>query len=308
MAQEFVAHYRPAAQGFVLFADLTGVLMARDVDVPVKTDIHWGVPHIRPYLSLLDEHERHIIVLSDPWYARLLAVHLGSVESSVEVRDTPHAMHARSAGLDHLAGSPAFSHGIEQGMTEHITHVLHAIEAMIQTHPANRLLLGGDTETVARLFRSLPKRLKRKVVSTLPMGAGTAERQVIKETFKAEMNAERRFEQQTVNRLQASLRNHESVLGIRNTLTALRSERIMSLVYAEDLELEGGLCEACEALFGEDANGICLYCGQALKTVDDLLDLVLAKAVDSGASVEQVSGPAAERLRKLGGIGALLRK
>jgi hypothetical protein len=78
-------------------------------------------------------------------------------------------------------------------------------------------------------------------------------------------------------------------------------------LYAEGLEISGGQCLDCRSLVSDALTSTCPYCGVALKPSDNLLDLALTRAIDSGARIEQVRGRAADSLREVGGIGAFLR-
>ncbi|MGH9969882.1 MAG: trypsin-like peptidase domain-containing protein [Pyrinomonadaceae bacterium] len=69
---------------------------------------------------------------------------------------------------------------------------------------------------------------------------------------------------------------------------------------------ERAQCVNCGALFAEEKPS-CDYCGQAVKAVDDFVDRAAARVLEMRGKVEQVRGPAAERLQKAGNIGALLR-
>jgi peptide subunit release factor 1 (eRF1) len=51
----------------------------------------------------------------------------------------------------------------------------------------------------------------------------------------------------------------------------------------------------------------CPLCGNAMQPVEGAVDLAVRRAIELGSRVELVRGPAATKLKKLGGIGALLR-
>ncbi len=51
----------------------------------------------------------------------------------------------------------------------------------------------------------------------------------------------------------------------------------------------------------------CDFCRMPAKPDDDLMEAIIAKALAEGATIEQVRGEAAEKLKAVGGIGAFLR-
>ena len=52
---------------------------------------------------------------------------------------------------------------------------------------------------------------------------------------------------------------------------------------------------------------MCLHCREPVGASHDLTEAAVGAALDRQASVEMVRGPAAQRLRSEGGIGAILR-
>ena len=47
----------------------------------------------------------------------------------------------------------------------------------------------------------------------------------------------------------------------------------------------------------------CEICDMPVKPADDLIENAISAALASGAAIEQLRGPAAEKLRSAGGIG-----
>jgi hypothetical protein len=70
--------------------------------------------------------------------------------------------------------------------------------------------------------------------------------------------------------------------------------------------LRGRRCGSCGSLFEENARR-CGYCRGATRPVDDLLNEMAGRVAETGGRVEAVAPPAADRLRRLGGLGAFLR-
>jgi peptide chain release factor subunit 1 len=65
----------------------------------------------------------------------------------------------------------------------------------------------------------------------------------------------------------------------------------------------GGACPACGRLCSDQ--GECPTCQAALLPVEDIVNLALARALDSGAALEQVPGRSA--LDEMEGLAAVLR-
>lgn len=308
LVQQFVTGYKPTGRSLAVFATPSGILQSRGLHVGLETEVRWGRPHVKPYLEALDEFERYILVVTDKWHARLLSVFLGKVEASVDVRDDPHTTHIQTAGMDHLESQTGFQRHADENTRKHIRHVIDELETMLQSHPSNRVIVGGNVEAVAEFFGLLPKNLRSNVVGTVALSMIDSIDHLLKTALQVELKAERDFELKAVERLQvAAGKKNKASTGVHDTLQALREGRILSLYYADGLTVSGKECTSCSALFPDDAGDTCGYCAKELKGTDDLLDSMLLKAIETGARIEQVRGAAADKLRETGSIGALLR-
>jgi peptide subunit release factor 1 (eRF1) len=145
-------------------------------------------------------------------------------------------------------------------------------------------------------------------VDTISLSMIDSVEQLLRTGLQAQLNAERNFELDAVERLQvAAGKENKAVVGTADTLKALGEGRILSLFYADNFTASGKECTSCHALFTEDAPARCAYCNKPLKPLEGLLDAMLLKALATGSRVEQVRGKGAEKLRESGGIGAFLR-
>jgi pyrimidine deaminase RibD-like protein len=69
--------------------------------------------------------------------------------------------------------------------------------------------------------------------------------------------------------------------------------------------LPGSECTNCAALLASEIEP-CAYCGKPVRAVNDLIELAAERVFDLEGKLEQVSGPAAARLKEVGSIGAVL--
>jgi peptide subunit release factor 1 (eRF1) len=81
---------------------------------------------------------------------------------------------------------------------------------------------------------------------------------------------------------------------------------VWKLVYVRGLSVEGQECGECGGLFTM-AEEKCPQCGNTLHHVKAFVDRLSHRVIEAGGSVEVVSGPAAETLRQVGDIAAILR-
>ena len=96
-----------------------------------------------------------------------------------------------------------------------------------------------------------------------------------------------------------------AVVGLEDTLFALQEWSVWRLVFTDGFNLIGGECTNCHALLAL-ADGPCTYCGKPVRTIDDLIQAAVERLMDLDGKIEQVQGPAAERLKEVGSCGAVL--
>jgi hypothetical protein len=281
--QEFLAERFGSTRTLALFANASGILMSRDLDTEVTTEARWGFPHVEPYLAVFDECERYAIVITDKRHPRLLVAHLGRIETAFDIE------------------------GMVQNtdVNQRLETIIRQVEKMFTRSLADRLILAGSLDDITQLYRLLPEALRTKVAGTMPLSVDSTVEQIANSAFLAEVSAEKLNERQTVGCLELAAPQGQAVLGIHDTLRALRWGKAAGIVYAEIRNLQDSECDTCKTLLAHDALGRCGLCEKAVLS-PGLLDLVLTKALLAGIRIEQVRGTAADRLRKLGGIGAFV--
>ena len=117
---------------------------------------------------------------------------------------------------------------------------------------------------------------------------------------------ERHFEQRLVEELLTADNPNHVTLGLESTVFALDEGRIWRLVYASGFRARGGQCSHCAMLF-DRTDGVCEYCGAAIKTVGDLVERMAEGVLECDGKIEEVEGEAAMRLQQAGSIGAVVR-
>jgi hypothetical protein len=304
----FLDHYRETRRALIVFCDASEDLFwSRELGVNVRNLLRWREkPYVQPLLELMDEHERYGVILTDRAKSRLMMIFLGEIEEYREAFATADVKHFKSPGMDHPHSQMQFQRKSDLHALWHLKQVARSMSRLVSKHEIDRLIIGGPVEATSVLYDLLPKALRTRVVSnvSLPVEASTA--QVLEETLKIESKIEREREVELVESLiTAAMKERKAVLGLENTLLALQESRVWQLVYAEGFEVIGGECTNCAALV-TNPRGACVYCGKPVRAVDDLMQLAAERLIDRELKTEQVRGPAATRLREVGGIGAIL--
>jgi hypothetical protein len=300
--------YEPRARGLVIFARSTGSIWMRELNVPVATEIFWGpTAHVRQFLEALDEFETYGVVLTDRSHSRIFTVKLGSIEKHAEIHAMSGVRHFKTAGTDHLYSQSHLQRKADEHALSHLKRVVELVEHVSRFTPFDRLILAGSTDATSELFRLLPKALRRMVIASAPLPATAPESRIVEEVLFLGRKAERAHELETVDTLiTAAAKERHGVLTLPSTLSALNANRVRDLVYAEGFSFEGAVCKVCDAVFPAETMN-CEFCGLPTNPQDDLGEAIIGKALAEGATIEQVRGDAAEKLKPAGGIGAFVR-
>jgi hypothetical protein len=308
LVQELVGNEKPSSKALVVFADSSRVLFSRGLDVDISTSLHWGKPYVAPFVEALDEFERCTIVVTNKWRGRVLSVFLGRVESSIDIEDAPHTTHIRATGMDHFEAQARDQRHADENTKKHLKHLLGCLESVLLNYPSGRIVLGGNVEAVSEFLRLLPKPLKSRIIDTLHSSMADSLEKVVEAATEVSIRYERDYETRSIAHLLELVgQNHKAVTGAAATLSAVRDKRLFTLYYAEGFNLPGKVCVACGSLYTVHQAPPCASCGAHLEDSADLLDQVLIATINCGARIEQVRGEAANKLRNVGGIGAVLR-
>ncbi len=297
------------SRSLALFCDgAKGLFWNRDLNIPLASAVRWeDRPYLRPLLEAIDEYERYGVALVDREKGRLFTVYLGKVEEHRDIIAPDKRKFTKTASKDTNLSQPNLQRREEEHVLWHLKEVAAALENIAARSAFDRLVLAGPHEVTGELRGLLSKKLQSLVTRTLPLPIDASEQIVLKETMRVEEELERQEESELVEKLiTAASKESQAVIDMGPTLDAMRLGRIHELVYVHDLSVEGRQCAHCASLFTDPA-AACEYCGGALRPIPDIVARLSDMVFYSGGHAENVRGPAADRLRAAGRIGAFLR-
>ena len=306
----FLENYREPKRGLVIFHDESeGFFWLQSLEIPVRNGVWWrDAPYVRPLIEILDEHERYGIVLTNREQARIFTVFLGEIEEHREAFAERDVTHIKTSGTDHIRSQMHIQRKADEHAHAHLKRVAELMSRLSSLYEFDRLLLAGPVEATSELYGLLPKALRARVAGKLSLPVATNEAEVLEASLKIEEEIERKREVELVEELiTASEKQKQAVRGLDDTLLALQEWRVWQLVYADGFVPRGAQCTNCGALLAQESEA-CGYCGEAVRIVDDLIELAAARVTEMQGKVEQVRGAAASRLKQeAGSVGALLR-
>ncbi|MCX7894695.1 MAG: Vms1/Ankzf1 family peptidyl-tRNA hydrolase [Thermoanaerobaculum sp.] len=306
--EDIVKRVEPNGKTLVLFRHRRlGFTFRNVLKLSLPPAAYWGRGAVlRPLVEVLDEHERYAVVLVDSQRARLCTVWLGEIE---EHKDMIAFVPPRpdSPSSDKLRSQSRMERHHDESVSAHVKTVARELSRLVDELEVDRLVLGGNGEVANALARALPKRLQGRLVEILPIPVSASHEEILQRTKEVQERLERVAELEVVRDLLREVRKGgRAVAGLPATLDAVNAKPIWKLVYVGGLSLEGQECSQCHGLFTM-AEERCPQCGNTLHAVDKLLDRLSQKVLEGGGTVEVVRGPAAETLRQVGDIAAILR-
>lgn len=298
----------PTGKTLVLFRHhRLGFTFRQVLKLSLPTAVYWGHgANLRPLVEALDEHERYAVVLLDSQKARIVTVFLGEVEEHKDfITFTPPR--PETPPSDKLRSQSRMERHHDESVANHVKNVAKELSRLVDELEVDRLVLGGSSEAAKALARALPKRLQGRLLEVLPIPVTASNGEILQRTAEVQERLERAAELEIVRDLLREVRKGgKAVAGLPATLDAVNGKRVWKLVYLQGISLEGQECAKCHAFFTM-AEEKCPHCGSKLLAVKDLVNRVSQTVLDTGGSVEVVNGPAAEALRQVGDVAALLR-
>lgn len=305
--EEIVKRVEPSGKTLVLARHRSlGVTFRSQVRVPLPSGAYWSNgAFLRPLLEALDEHERYGIVLVDSKRARMFTVFMGEIEEHKDIfSQVPPRPDSPSA--DKLLSQSRMERRHDESVSSHVRAVAAEMGRLLDQLEVDRLIVGGSVDAASELSRALPKRLRGRLVETLPIPVGSTPDVILERTGEVQTRLERAAELEIVrDLLKEARKGGRAVAGLGHTLDAINQGRVWKLVYLQGLKLEGGVCQSCNVLLGP-ADELCPLCQKPVEREGHMVDRMARTVLERGGHVEMVDGPAAEALRQVAQVAAIL--
>jgi hypothetical protein len=307
----YLRTHPPRSRGIVIFAGQDSWEFV-SVEVDVQDEIHWGVPDLGQLLWLLEEHRPHGVVVVSRNRAQFFLHRLG------EMRELEKREFSLAPSKEKVMGPPSkafgvrMSRGTNRDVYKHhrdaeYSHYYRQIAKDIvrwyeSQHLESVFLLALPGPALA-IRREIPQLFREKVVLVRENLGWLSRNQLRQQIEPMLARRAREHELALVNSLLVEA-PPGLVVGLDETLVRLQQGRIRSLVVVRDLD---ALLKRCSECLWVDGTGdpVCPACGRERYTVR--LRQILPELVRQfKASLKVVSGEAARKLQRVGGIGAWL--
>ena len=307
-ALSLVRSMRPKSKAaLIVVHPETKLREVHQIELPFPASIHWRRgAFLRPVVEAMDEHERYAVVLTDNKRARLFTVLMGELTEHEDLISETSAR-SRSLGADQMRSQKRRDRRREDEVAFHAKRVIDALHDLSLRQPYDRLIVGGTPKATGQIVRLLPKRMRGKLVDTVSMRVGGAEKEILNKILAVQMRMERDRETVLVDGVLAELHDRgKAVAGFASVLDAVNQGRVWTLLYGKGFTAKGGECGSCNA-YSPHAKGPCVYCGEDVHPLPQCVDRLSQSVLEMGGKIEVVDGDAMKKLSKPGGIAALLR-
>lgn len=285
---------------------------------PVEPQAYWGDHlHLHPLISQMNEHQRALVLLLDKKQMTLYRIFMGEITKLDQFTDElPRGRDADGVSRQKMTRSGSASVAMGYGglnqeryymehVRKHVDHVIEAVQKVQADTPVDRILVSATPEALGEFMRLIPKRWHNLIDTNLQVPMHASDAEVLQAAMAAQETVERQSEEELLEEVFENV-PYRGVLGPNDTAEAVADRKVMTLVYAGDAQLAGAECESCGLLMNGSSKK-CGRCGEPARELDDLLDILIIRTLQQRGRIEEVRGPAAERLREHHGVAALLR-
>ncbi|MEM8559875.1 MAG: peptide chain release factor 1 [Bacteroidota bacterium] len=288
-------------RGLVFFAcDGIGLFRQVGTALDLPTAVHVSNrPYVRPLARLRDEHDRFAIVLVSFAKTRYFFAQIGLVEEVL-------TLDGREVETWDYASKDQRQDQREELKREQAKRSAHALELMVKELSVRHVIYSAPADMEAPFLDALDQATRQAVAASFNCDTNATTAEVADKAEPVQRAVEAREETETIERVREQLTNR-AVTGLDETLQMLNQQRVMTLVVDDAFRQPGGR-GAETGMLTTVTEGDHPMTGETVEREADLVEVMLERALEQGASLELVrSDDARAALEPHGPVAALLR-
>lgn len=259
--------------------------------------------YLQPLTVLLDQYHRYCAILVDRQAARIFEIYMGEIEEHTSFLDE---VPGRIKAATWTGGNERqIERRIENKAHQHYKRTAEAALQFFRKYHFDWLILGGHSDGLVLLENHLHSDLRSRLIGSFPADVKATPQEVLAKSMgiaaKRDHQEKSRLIEELFNRSQ---QEGLAVVGLAETLRALKLGEVHTLVVEENLQASASICSHCGWATAAEAQ-VCALCKGALQRLENAAERAVELAIQDGSQIRFVSGN--EQLRQAGGIGALLR-
>jgi peptide subunit release factor 1 (eRF1) len=289
-----------------------GFFRAYPLHVRLRPRVRMGEhPYVKPLADVLDAFGGYGVVLVDKQGARLFKFHLGEIHEQDGIMGEAIRHAKRGGGSQAVGGRSGRSSNANQSdYVDELTdrNLKEAVDFATQFFTENnvrRILIGGTDDNVAAFRTHLPKAWQSLVVGTFPVSMSATEPEILERAMKVGDAAELEREKKLVDAMiTGAAKGRGGILQLEDTLGAVRSGRVQTLILRDGFRAPGFQCQGCDYVTAEKLS-VCPFCGGTFNQLPDAVEEAVRQVLAQGGDVEVLHD--AQLISAFEDIGALLR-
>ena len=288
-------------RGVVFFAcQEIGLFEQLGTAIDLPNEVHVGDnPYVRPLARVRDENDRFAIALLSMHKSRFFFAQIGLVEEVYELDGEEFA-------VTDLVSKDQKQDRKAELRRQQAQRSAHALGLIAQTLEARHVLYSAPADMEADFLDKLDQATAQKVAGNFACDTLATTAELAEAAEAAQREVEAREEIETLGKVQELL-SSRAVAGLDDTLDMLNQQRVMTLVVDDAQTIPGGI-DPSSGMLTTQTEGTYEATGGEISAVPDLIELMLDKAMEQGASLELVhSDEARKALSEHGPAAALLR-
>ncbi len=301
--KEFLDYeYDWQSKGLAVFSADEALWRVVYLPVPVESRAVFSErPYLRPLSDVLDRFSRYSVALVDRESLQLFSVDGGKIQPETETFGEELKRHKQGGWA-----AARYQRHEENLALHNLKHAADIVESFLERAEGDGLVLAGSSEILAQFRKLLPPSVQEKVLGEFSIGMEAPADQVLDMSLDVARQADLKRERELVQAaITAAAKGDPGATGLSDTLYALYQGRVRTLLVDENYYQAGWVCANCGHVLIEAAEECPLCHHQEILETQDIVDLAIHKAIETGAEVNIVRGN--EKLAEAGGVAATLR-
>lgn len=269
--------------------------------VPVPNAVYVGRrPYVKPLGDLWDNYDCFAAVMIDREGARIFTYRLGALVDTAGTLGSEVKRH-KQGGI----AAQKLQRVEDQEALRNLKDAAQWAADYLARHKVTKVVLSGTDDNVAEFKTLMPRSLADKVVGQLNLDVNASPAETWEHAYRVAQHAQKQQEADLLEQvITLARKGGAGALGLPDTLSALQQGRVHQLLVDPTLRQAGGQCGQCAAVVTETV-AECPYCGGKLIPSQDVVNLAIHRAMDTGIKVSALES--SPRLAEVGQIAAVLR-
>lgn len=228
----------PAAHGVVIVAcSHRGVFAPVPLDVPVATGWTTGpTPSLRQLARVAEDYPSYAVIVADQREAVLWMLERRTWQLSVEVSGTDYPRKQKQGGWSQRR----YQDRADERIEAFARAVAEETRQVFDERRFAYLVIAADEVMATNLLEALHESVKDKVIGTISLAITASENEILAATAPLIEQAERQRELEAVQLVRDGVgADGKGVAGPEDTLTALQTGQVMTLVVNDDFTSPG---------------------------------------------------------------------